>query len=191
VAAEADPPAVPTASTPAVAQPDPTGRWTVLFSGRDPAAWNTAGTAGTYAIPLERAPGEVRYLRLTRLDTGESLIVPVSRDQLKGVVEHGEKPARPATWNGSAQDAFGGRHLGIAVGPAMVGEDKLKGKVPVQMDGLSNVMGSGFGHEAYGGAGQKFAWLGLTIEPTDFEVAVTGDDLTPEEQAQLASSGDH
>ena len=85
--------------------------WMVLFRSADPSVWNTDTPDETrFAIPVARADSKIRFLRLKRMDTGEMLIIPISRANLaeapKSMGDHG------FVWNGLANDAFGGRHLG-------------------------------------------------------------------------------
>jgi serine/threonine protein kinase len=86
--------------------------WLVLFRSADPAVWNTdSPRESKFAIPLSRAPDNVCYLRLKRMDTGDMQIVAIRRADL------GRTPSLPPdqdfVWNGSNIDAWGGRHLGI------------------------------------------------------------------------------
>jgi hypothetical protein len=92
----------------------PTG-WVVLFRSQDPSVWNTdSPDENRFAIPAERAHRQVRYLRLKRMDTGEVQIIPITHAQLTQQPQRlGE---REFAWNGSANVAHGGRHLGIAQG---------------------------------------------------------------------------
>jgi serine/threonine protein kinase len=94
--------------------------WVVLFRSVDPSDWDTEiDRDGRLAIPVARADERIRYLRLTRTDTGDKLIVPVTRERLnKAASALGENES---AWQGTATQAFGGRHLGIAQGPALVG----------------------------------------------------------------------
>jgi hypothetical protein len=158
-------------------------RWVVLFSGNDPAVWNTYGNDSTYAIPLDRAPSRVRYLRLRRLDTNEAIIVSTDRASLGRAITSGVNPYVKARWNGVNDVSFGGRHLGIAEGRKIVPADSGRGKVAVQMEGFEYFIGSGFGHIAYGdGVSQHYAWHGQPIKNSRFEIAVTGADLTDYER---------
>ncbi|QEL16266.1 serine/threonine protein kinase [Limnoglobus roseus] len=90
--------------------------WLVLFRSDDPTVWNhDSPDERRFAIPVTRAPRDIRYLRLKRMDTGDALIIPVSRD---GLSESPTKMDREYTWNGAANELFKARHLGIAQGRA-------------------------------------------------------------------------
>jgi serine/threonine protein kinase len=161
-------------------------RWTVLFRSDDPSVWDTDSPEPKFAVPLQRAPQDIRYLRLRRLDTDEFLIVPISYNLLDGAAR-GTRQTH--WWNGTNKQAFGGRHLGIA-------EEPLK-KFPSNSNIISVMnspervgwdvyTGSGFGHKCQNDAeGQCYCWRGAQIPKTVFEVAVTAGPLTPEEQRWL------
>jgi hypothetical protein len=161
------------------------GRWIVVFSGKDPRAWNTETDGETRAITLDRVPRDVRYLRLKRLDTSEVIIVPITHELLVRQISIREQKEPAARWNGRAEDEFGGRHLGIAEGSLENGPQK-KGSIAVQMEGTDFAIGSGFGHEAYGdGQTQHFGWHGAKIPPTAFEIALTSAELDDGERRLL------
>ena len=84
---------------------------TVLFRSSDPNLWNTnTNEDKRFAIPVNKAPKEIRYLRLKRMDTGEAIIVPISHNQLTRSARVGEQSS---FWNGTGNTAFGAKHLGI------------------------------------------------------------------------------
>jgi hypothetical protein len=157
-------------------------RWTVLFRSDDPAVWDTDSPGEKFAVPLQRAPEDIRYLRLRRLDTDEFLIVPISHNLLDGA---GRGSRQTHWWNGTNKKEYGGRHLGIAQEPLQ--------KFPwnTNMISVMNVnwdvyTGSGFGHKCQRDAeGQCYCWRGAQIPKTVFEVAVTAGPLTEEEQRWL------
>jgi len=165
------------------------GRWLVLFRGRNPRAWNTSSQGETRAIPLSEAPADMQFLRLRRLDTQETLIVPLTRDRLGKAVTSHEDPTSPLRWCGTNEDSWGGCHLGIAEGPLILGSDRSgRGKVAVQMEFVHYYAGSGFGHQAHGdNRTQFFGWHGQPIAPTDFEIAVSPGPLSLTERASLAT----
>ena len=87
--------------------------WQVLFRSDDPTIWNTDSPDDKrFAIPIARADKRVRYLRLKRMDTGEILIVPITHSSLLQAPKTMGKQGH--VWNGTADEAYGGRHLGIA-----------------------------------------------------------------------------
>jgi hypothetical protein len=88
--------------------------WTVLFRSSDPSVWNTdSPDAANFAIPISRAPKDIRYLRLKRMDTGETQIIAIRHADLaqapKQMPDH-----QDFVWNGAADESYGARHLGIA-----------------------------------------------------------------------------
>jgi serine/threonine protein kinase len=96
--------------------PDAPAGWVVLFRSLDPSVWNTdSPEEKRFALPVTKAHPDIRYLKLTRLDTGEAQIVPIRHADL---TQHpGNLRENEFGWEGSAQDIFGARHLGIARGP--------------------------------------------------------------------------
>jgi serine/threonine protein kinase/ketosteroid isomerase-like protein len=95
--------------------PEPTEPrgWLVLFRSADPSVWNTESLDDSrFAIPVSRAPADVRYLRLTRMDTGDSQIIAVRHADLDQAPRL--TPDQEFVWNGTAHDAWRARHLGIA-----------------------------------------------------------------------------
>jgi hypothetical protein len=102
-----------------VAAGAPSG-WVTLFRSADAADWDTdTHRDSRFAIPLARADERIRYLRLTRTDTGEALIVPITRARLaQAATTPGD---HEFAWHGKSAEKFGGRHLGIAQGPGLGG----------------------------------------------------------------------
>jgi hypothetical protein len=155
-------------------------RWTVLFRSDDPRRWNMDCDGQDYAITLQRAPALIHYLRLRRMDTKEVLILPLSRAQL-------DKPTQPVepkghSWNGTAKEEWGARHLGIAESP----RHRFPipdGMMTVLSEGWDGWTSSGFAHKAFKDrTGQYYAWRGQQIPRTAFEIAVTDKPLTAEEE---------
>jgi hypothetical protein len=159
-------------------------RWTILLRSDDPSVWNTASDGRNYAIPLNRAPAIIRYLRLRRLDTGEMLILPLSRAQLGAAT----LPAEPGgySWNGTAKLDWGGRHLGIAQAPRYKFPIP-NGTITLLNEGWDGWAGSGFGHKAFVNDTQYYSWKGQEIGRTVFEIAVTDQELDAEEKRCLLS----
>ena len=158
-------------------------RWTVLFRSDDPRLWNTDCDGKDYAIALRRAPAIIRFVRLRRMDTKEMLVLPLSRAQL----DKATHPAEPKgySWNGTAIEAEGARHLGIAVAPRHPFPIP-RNMITLMNDGWDGWGGSGFGHQAFNDrTGQYFAWRGEQIPRTVFEIAVTDQTLTAEEERCL------
>ncbi len=164
--------------------------WVVLFRGRNPRAWNTRSQGETKAIPLNEAPSDMQFLRLRRLDTKESLIIPLTRDRLGKASSSRDDPSSPWRWCGTNEHHWGGWHLGISEGPLILGTDQTgRGKVAVQVEFVHYYAGSGFGHQAHGDdRTQFFGWHGQPIPPTDFEIAVSRGPLSFSEKANLVSA---
>jgi hypothetical protein len=178
----AEPPPQPKATAFATDDPKKPNRWRVLFRSKRPELWNTNTQAGDdFAIPLRSAPAETKFLRLRRMDTGEAIIIPMTR----GRVGRMDPQGRKVRWNGEGKDEYGGYHLGIAEGEVarfMEG----RGMIGVLMDGWDANPGSGFGHAHHiENGGQRYSWRGKEIELTVFEVAVTTGELTEAERKWL------
>jgi hypothetical protein len=163
--------------------PPPVG-WTVLFRSDDPAIWNTESPGEPFAIPVHRAHSSVRYLRLKRMDTGEFLIVPITRRQLLRDDKPG--PAAAAWWNGTGRFAWKARHLGIVQEPQP--RPGQSGVIGLLNANDRTFTGSGFGWKTYADDGQHYCWQGKELPKTTFEIAVTTGPLTGEEQAALAAA---
>jgi hypothetical protein len=155
--------------------------WTILFRAKDPALWGTdAPRFNDFAVSLRYAPLDTKYLRLRRMDTGDTLIIAIKREQLAGAANVDRLPG----WNGTARDEYGGRHLGIVVPPRYEWQTN-EGMICLQNDGFDAFGGSGFGHKhMVDGARQRYAWKGKEIPPTAFEIAVAAR-LSPAEQELL------
>jgi type II secretory pathway pseudopilin PulG len=163
-------------------EPERDGHWAVLFRSDDPAYWDTTGNAAHYAVPLQRAPAGVRFLRLKRTDTGEAMIVAVTDDELKSRPGAGR---RRAMWNGTNEIENGARHLGISL---VIGGEGLP-NIAILAEGDGGTSGSGFGHKRnVAGAGQRYVWIGQEIAKTVFEVAVTDQPLSEDEQKLLVET---
>jgi hypothetical protein len=157
-------------------------RWVVLFQADDPSVWDTDSRGEKFAVPLRWAPALVHYLRLRRMDTGEALILPLTRDQLY----NGKTPTREAGywWNGTAKEEWKGRHLGIAQAPRQKFPTH-KDQIHVMTEGWDGFTGSGFGHKCFAGDKQYYCWRGKEIRKTVFQIAVTEGPLSPEEKRCL------
>ena len=179
---DADPPRQPNPTAFATDDPKQPGRWRVLFRSKKPELWNTNTQDGDeFALPLRSTPEDTKYLRLRRLDTGEAIIIPMSRVRVGRV----DPPGRRTRWNGEGKDEHGGYHLGIAEGP-VARFTEGEGTIGVLMDGWDANPGSGFGHAHHvENGGQRYTWKGKEIPATAFEVAVTTGELTEAERAWL------
>lgn len=168
-----------------------TDRWIVVFRGRDPGRWNTASGGSTFAVLLAAVPADIAFVRLKRLDTGDALIVPTTRDGLGRTVSAASTPTLWAWWCGSKAEFNDALHVGIAEGPLLRHDDPaMRRKFVVQPELADGFTGSGFGHVANsGGWRQAYGWRGEIIAPTDFEIAVVRGPLFDEEKTLLFEAG--
>jgi len=133
---------------------------TLIFRGDDPRRWQNSD--------LTQLPNDISYLRLRRLDTGESIVAPITRRELIGGAA---AYSGDGGWSGSGERYFGGYHLGLF--------DK---SLPRQVEVRLGAGGWGFGHSSQRGSGQACGWAGEAIaDGTAFEITagtqpVTGSD---------------
>jgi hypothetical protein len=153
--------------------------WTVLFRSDDPSVWNTFSSGDNFSMPVGRAHRKVRNLRLKRMDTGEMVILAVSRADLAR--EPKQRPDQGFAWNGSARLQYGARHLGIARAPRYRWP-KLDGVFSIVDEGFDAFSGWGFGHKCNVGDRQYYCWQGKEVPKTAFEVAVKVQRLSAEER---------
>src|SRR5262245_55806980 len=164
------------------ADDSPPGHWQVLFRSRRPELWNTNTQRGDeFAVELQTVPAKTKYLRLRRMDTGDAIIIPMSRDR----VWRTDQPGPRIRWNGENKNEHGGYHLGIAEGP-VARFTEGRGTIGILMDGWDANPGSGFGHAHHiEDGGQRYSWMGKEISATAFEIAVTTDELLEKEKKWL------
>jgi hypothetical protein len=155
--------------------------WTVVLRSADPQIWDREVNrdANHFALPLSRAPDDVRYLRIRK--NAEYVVLPMTKGELKRLVQKGE-----FGWQGTALDDSHALHLGIfakkmELNP--VGDRRDKGDICIRIRPWQR--GWGFGHKNWVNDGQGYCWDGKTIPPTVFEIAVKPGDLTAEEQQRL------
>jgi tRNA A-37 threonylcarbamoyl transferase component Bud32 len=165
------------------AKTEPPSTWTVLFRSDDPAVWNTDSPGKQFARSVRQAPNDVRYLRLKRMDTGDSLIIAITHGQL----DQNPKPLpeQGYGWNGTAKEEYKGRHLGILHGPRWKWPNFPPNGISVLNDGWDGFGGSGFGHKVNVVDKQYHCWQDKEIPKTVFEIAVTAGPLTEEEQRRV------
>jgi hypothetical protein len=177
-----EPPPQPKRTAFATDDPLRPNHWRIFFRSDKPALWNTNTQDGDdFAIPLSSLQFGTKYLRLRRMDTGEAIIIPMTIQR----VGYADPPGTKVRWNGEGKDEHGGYHLGIAEGPIAKFLEG-KGTIGVLMDGWDANPGSGFGHAHHiDSGGQRFSWMGKEIPATVFEIAVTVDGLTEQEEKWL------
>jgi hypothetical protein len=152
------------------------GRWVILLRSDDPSVWtHPAGNAGDrngFGADIEDvAPADLAYLRIRRMDTGDFVIIPMKKEDLRKMTP---------TWCGSAWVGYGGTHLGVKH-PTM--QNVEAGLVDID----AHAHGWGFGHIMYApeASAMGYARACATIEKTVFEIAVTSDDLNASEKRVL------
>ena len=155
-------------------QGGPRPEWVVIFRSEDSAVWNTNRSTGTlsYALPLGKIGGPVRYLRMTRMDTGQFVIIPMKAmwlDRTQSVTKtHG--------WQGQKHPVTGGGYRwGIY-------SRNLRSTSSRTVNITYSYQGWGFGYNRR--ARTKAAvrtWGGRALDKTTFKIDVTNGDLTPAE----------
>jgi len=151
--------------------------WTILFRSADPTHWNTAvREADAYAVPLEKAPADMAYLRMRNAD-GDYVIIPLKRDELqKHVGRH------TYGWEGRNIAMHKAHHLGIYVKSM---PRKAKGSIDVSQVTNASWTGYGFGNRVRMDDRQGYAWEGKPAGHSVFEIAVTAGPLTEEERKRV------
>ncbi len=124
----------------------------VLFRGDDPGMWRTQ----TPDMSGPDVRNDINYLRIRRLDTRESVVVPITRTHV-----FQEAGATPNGWNGSAENFYGGFHLGV-----------FGKSLPKEVETSFGCGGWGFGHAHGQNDRQGWAWAGRAIPRTSFEISV-------------------
>ncbi|MCA8992298.1 MAG: hypothetical protein KDA88_09985 [Planctomycetaceae bacterium] len=154
------------------------GNWVVMFRSESPKFWNTNTNDGPnrFAIPLSRAPSNIKYLRLKHED-GSSVIIEMSKSQLGKQFERGQ-----FGWVGTNLNQWNGRHLGIY---DRRWTDNERGSVHIWPLQNRGIRGWGFGNHVKIDDGQWHAWGGKTIPKTVFEISVKSGQLTAEERQAL------
>lgn len=167
--------------------------WMVLFRADDPALWNTDAAnpdiANGFAGGLDKAPAVVVYLRMKRMDTGETIIVPMNHASLLGDVNINDvmlwaggvqtwnKQAKPVKFVGIADPAFPASKAGDLY--LWIPKDK-------QDAGFG---GWGFAKAVGSEEGPRLEWAGTEIPKTVLEIAVKEKPLTPAERGDLLIPG--
>jgi len=158
-------------------------RWLVIFRSVDPRMWNT-NHKSPLGMALEidsNVPDNVRYVRVRRMDTGDSVIlgivkVALTQQWVQGPGNFG--------WAGSNNSAYGGVSVGIFHKGWLAGRGDIS--ITGAMYGRRN-RGWGFGVVVYDvSAGQGYGWEGKRFtKPVAFEIAVTVQELTERERKLL------
>lgn len=152
--------------------------WLVVFRSVDGTLWGKdVNTANDYSIDHARIPAEIKYLKLTRVDNGDFVIIPITKGSLKKASD-----AERYGWWGSANMLGGdGPHLGICDTKMPV---RKNGDLIISTSYNQNYSGWGFGHNP-GFSSHSFVWRGKEIPKTAFEISVTNNELSEAEQKAL------
>lgn len=156
------------------------GVWKVIFRSADASIWNTDTNRGKdlFATPLNRAPSDIRYLKLMEAAKGRYVIIEMTKERLGGLTERDGY-----YWNGTNKFEWKAYHLGIS-DTAFGG--KVEGGVTINtVDGESDYRGWGFGHRAYKGDYQGYGWAGESIGRVVYEISIKTTALTAEESKRL------
>lgn len=133
----------------------------VVFRGTNPEAWGTMVLAATDDVERSLAAGSVHtninYVRVRRVDTGESVVASITKGQLFSNGPEGQTSG----WNGSCEEFHGARHLGI-----------YSRDIPQEVETRFGMGGWGFGHRFHHNDQQEWAWAGRLIPQTPFEISV-------------------
>jgi hypothetical protein len=155
-------------------------RWTVLFRSADPSIWDTnIHTPDAFAVSLDQSSKQISFLRLTRVATGEAIIISMTKDRLKS-------PATPVSpksnvgWEGERHKDWNAYRLGVY---EKTETDMSRGCPQLVM--LGKTRGWGFGVRYRDGDRQGYGWAGKEIEHCVFEIAVIDRLLTAEEKKLL------
>jgi hypothetical protein len=160
------------------------GKWVVLFRSADPTLWNkdVQSSSVAYAVPIRRAPDDLRFLKLVYLPRQKKdkdfVIVPISKARLLAQSEDSK-----AGWNGLNELKYRAYHLGVyTTSPGT----QAKGDIEVINPSPGNSVKSyGFGNRSHVDDRQGYAWAGAEVQPAIFEIAVTTGALTDDEAKKL------
>jgi hypothetical protein len=159
-----------TAPTGTAAPAPKTDDWLVLFRSANPAHWNQdIKTATDFAVPIDRAPGNIRYLRLSR--GNDLVIIPMTKQRL------GQHSAENGFGFVSGLVAFDTVHLGVY---SLDMPADAKGTIVIR----PSSRGWGFGH-VHTDNHQGYSWNGQPVAAGVFEIAVKATELTDGEARNL------
>lgn len=154
------------------------GRWTVLFRSNDPKIWNSSTNEGPnrFAVPISNAPANTKYLRLKR-ETGQYVIIELNKSQIGKRFENGQ-----IGWVGTNHFQWNGHHLGIY---NKKWTDQIRGSIQIWPLQNRGIRGWGFGNRTQIDDRQGHSWEGVSLSRTVFEISVTTEQLTLDEQKNL------
>jgi hypothetical protein len=144
-----------------------TAKWKVIFQSDDPSIWLTKSDR---SLAYEDVPADMKYLRLTRGDTNHSVIVKLTKKELR----QGEPDGRPQFgWRGDNYFNWNARSLGIW---HMKHDRPVKGEIIVKHH-WPKCGGWGFGVVGFVNDTQGYTWDGMKLGKTVFQIAVTSEAL--------------
>jgi|GEM_PF-1756385 len=185
----------------AAASADNSG-WTVIFRADNPLLWNTnAGDSSSqngYAIQLTSAPAELRFLKLTRMDTAAAVIIALGRGA-KPAPWKPEQLTRTATldgnlvWDGGQFVAGANKERinMLGIGQKSWTAETEDQQMVMHQPGKNvdtGFRGWGFSRQASKTHTQGYSWEGGAIDKTVFEIAVKRTALSSEERAELLTA---
>ena len=149
--------------------------WQIIFRSDDATVWNTDRPTGmlSFAVPLSKVGGPVRYLKLTRRDTSQFVIIPINAMSLDRATSIGKTYG----WQGEKYN-YGGKATCVGIYSRTLRKSSQRVCITYSYTGW------GFGYHRPTKA-QGWVWAGKTIDKTSFEIAVFNGDLTPEEAKVL------
>ncbi len=163
------------------AGPKLVNEWSVLFRSDNPGDWaKEVDFKDRHAVPLSKAPRNIRFLRLKRVSVGNTVIIPMSDEMLGKNGAVSEKYG----WAGGNQNGWGGHHLGVYQNH-LTPSGNSGGAIWIHFVGYDGSRGWGFGHKVHANDRQYCSWGSIEIPREVFEVSVKCSDLTAAEKKSL------
>lgn len=161
--------------------------WTVVFRSADPGRWNTAHTDGrNMSIPVVAVSKDIKSLRLRRMDTGATVVIPMKKEWLSE--KHLDETAKIG-WESKNSEYWKSKKLGI-----FRADVELRNTPPGTVYVSSTNFGRGYDGWGFGHTNNRFnepqgyCWGGQILSRTVFEIAVS--ELAVDEVAPFALRGD-
>ncbi|MEQ8785487.1 MAG: LamG domain-containing protein [Pirellulaceae bacterium] len=152
--------------------------WRVIFRGGSPALWNTkVDNEQAFAVPLDEVADTIKFLRLRRTDTGQLVILPITKELLAS----GGLLSQNLMWTTST-DSGGVPFLGAAAGGLPV---STAGQPYLGTKDKSAFGGWGFGGLWQDAAGRSFSWAGQLVTDAELEISVKSEALSVDEAKLL------
>lgn len=161
--------------------------WTVIFRSFDAKRWNTAHIDGSnMSIPVAAVSSDIKSLRLRRMDTGATVVIPMTKPWLTD--RHLDDTAKIG-WESKHSDFWKSQRLGVFRADVEL-RNAPKGTVFVSPTNFGRGYdGWGFGQtDNRFNEPQGFCWGGQVLGRTVFEIAVS--ELPVDAVAPFALRGD-